>query len=104
MKTYKLQFSQTAENDLMDIYLYVKNQLLEPKIADILIRKLESEILSLSNMPQRFSLVTDQRLSRLGIRKTIVDNYIVFYLVEEKTNTVYIVRILYARRDWVSIL
>ena len=104
MKTYKLVFSQTAENDLMDIYLYVKNQLLEPKIADILIRKLESEILSLSNMPQRFSLVTDQRLSRLGIRKTIVDNYIVFYLVEEKTNTVYIVRILYARRDWVSIL
>ena len=50
MKTYKLQFSQTAENDLMDIYLYVKNQLLEPKIADILIRKLESEILSLSNV------------------------------------------------------
>jgi len=34
----------------------------------------------------------------------VVDNYIVFYIIDEERKTVTIVRILYTRRDWENLL
>ncbi len=55
-------------------------------------------------MPQRFPLISDERLSQMGYRKLVVKNYVVFYLIDEKNKVVEIGRILYGRRDWLSLL
>ncbi len=55
-------------------------------------------------MPQRNALVADKRLSTLEIRKLLVDNYIIFYVISEKEKTVMVIRILYGRRDWLTLL
>ena len=39
-----------------------------------------------------------------GIRFTLVKNYIAFYVVSEENHTIYIVRFLYGKRDWINIL
>ncbi|SPF46518.1 Addiction module toxin, RelE/StbE family (fragment) [Candidatus Desulfosporosinus infrequens] len=66
--------------------------------------KISDEALSLEEMPQRNALVADERLSTAGIRKLLVDNYIIFYVISEKEKTVMIIRILYGRRDWLTLL
>lgn len=56
-------------------------------------------------MPLRNALVADKRLVYKGIRKIIMDNYIVFYSATEESKTVIIIRILYERRrDWMNLL
>lgn len=49
------------------------------------------------------NLVSDDYLAAQGFRKTMVDNYIIFYTVSEKDKTVAVVRILYGRRDWIHL-
>lgn len=60
--------------------------------------------MSLSEMPSRHALVTDERLALLGIRKLPVENYIVFYVISETNMVATVVRILYGRRDWEQLL
>ncbi len=46
----------------------------------------------------------DSFLSSKGLRMHIIKNYLAFYIIYENTNTVYILRILNSRQDWLSIL
>jgi plasmid stabilization system protein ParE len=69
-----------------------------------LIGKIKEAVMSLSVMPTRHSLVADEKLAIQGIRKIMVDNYIVFYVVSEKDSMVTVIRILYGRRDWMNII
>ncbi|UNC93970.1 type II toxin-antitoxin system RelE/ParE family toxin [Candidatus Contubernalis alkaliaceticus] len=38
------------------------------------------------------------------MRRLIVENYIVFYMISEKDEIVMVIRILYSRRDWEHLL
>ena len=49
-------------------------------------------------------IVSDKLLSLWGIRFTIVMNYLAFYTVDDATQTVHIVRFLYGKSNWITIL
>ncbi|HEY8909534.1 MAG TPA: type II toxin-antitoxin system RelE/ParE family toxin [Desulfosporosinus sp.] len=104
MKKYNVFMTHTATEDLKSIAAYIVNELQEPSIAKKLVGNIKESVMSLEQMPTRYSLLRDANLAVQGIRKIMVDNYIVFYFVSEKTNEVTIVRILYNRRDWVNLL
>ena len=104
MEDYKILISKPAELDLQKIYNYISFELKEINIAKQLILKLKEEIFSLKQMPERMPLVFDERLKRQGIRKLLVDNNLIFYAIDKKMKTVYIVRVLYGKRDWNNIL
>ena len=104
MTEYKIKIAVKARRDIREIHTYVVNKLQENSIADNLISKIETEILSLKNMPLRYALEQDEQLKNRNLRKIIMDNYLIFYTVREKSRTVFIVRVLYARRDWVNLL
>ncbi|MBB6479860.1 plasmid stabilization system protein ParE [Spirochaeta isovalerica] len=55
-------------------------------------------------MPKRFNLLKDEMLSRNGIRKMAIDNYLAFYIVDDNKKIVSIIRVLYSRRDWEEII
>lgn len=55
-------------------------------------------------MPNRYSIIDEDSIAIKGLRKIIVDNYILFFILSEGNNTVTIIRILYGRRDWVNLL
>lgn len=61
-------------------------------------------ITGLGNIPQKFPVVTDERLASMGYRKLIVKPYIVFYSTDDQSKIVDIVRTLYARRNWLPLL
>lgn len=104
MNKYKIQFSKDARKDLKDIYVYIKYSLQEPIIAKKLIDKIRKEIYKLEDNPIIYAIIKDEIIKKREIRKIKVNNYIVFYKVEENKSIVEIVRIMYGRRNWTKIL
>lgn len=102
--SYGIHITRAAERDLNSAIDYIEFVLLNPQAADALLDEAEMKIGELSIFPERFSLVDDPVLKAWGIRFMLVKNYIAFYVVSEENRTVYIVRFLYGKRDWVTIL
>jgi len=104
MSSYNIEITKPAEKDLYEIGRYIANELLAPDKAVKTIDKIASEIFKLEEMPYRNAIVDDDKLASQSIRKLLIDNYIVFYVVNEEKKKVTVVRILYKRRDWINIL
>jgi toxin ParE1/3/4 len=104
MSSYDIDVTKPAEKDIFEIGRYIANELLDPDKAVKVIDKIANEIFKLEVMPFRNAIVDDDKLASQGIRKFIIDNYIVFYVVSERNKKVTIIRILYNRRDWIKIL
>lgn len=104
MNIYNIEITEPAENDLYEIGVYISKELLEPETGKKVVSKIAEGIIALEYMPLRNSLVADYRLACKGIRKIMVGKYAIFYIVDEESKTVTIIRILYSRRDWINLL
>ena len=102
--SYGIHITRAAERDLNSAVDYIEFVLLNPQAADALLDEAEIKIGELSIFPERFSLVDDPVLKAWGIRFTLVKNYIAFYVISEENQTIYIVRFLYGKRDWITII
>jgi plasmid stabilization system protein ParE len=104
MEQYSVRHTETSENDLADVIRYIAVDLQEPAIALRMADAIDQAIESLATMSQRCVLVDDERLANLGYRILHIKNYIAFFTLDEEKKTVFVERILYARRDWLHIL
>jgi toxin ParE1/3/4 len=104
MSSYDIEVTKPTEKDIFEIGRYIANELLNLDKAVKVIDKIANEIFKLEEMPFRNAIVDDDKLASQGIRKFIIDNYIIFYVVNEENKKVTIIRILYNRRDWIKIL
>lgn len=102
MDKYNIEYSKEARQDLTDITKYIKYNLQEPDVAKKLISKIRVEINKLIDYPQLYAIIDDEFIKKLEIRKIIVDNYIVFYRINNKN--IQIVRVMYGRRNWIDLL
>lgn len=102
--TYHVHITKTAERDVINASDYIDLVLKNPSAADSLLDEFESKVNALTEFPQQHSLVEDDLLSAWGIRFVMVKNYLAFYIAEEETATVYIIRFLYGKSNWLSIL
>ncbi len=104
MNKYFVDVTDTAQSDIKEIVSYISLELKNPLSAKRLLTKFKENILSLEEMPKRQNLVKDEVLSNRGIRKLLVDNYMIFYLVDDSKNKVTVIRTIYARRDWQTLM
>lgn len=102
MEKYNIEYSKESKEDLVGIKQYIKYNLQEPEIAQKLISKIINEINDLKHNPKIHSIIDDDLIKKLEIRKLIVDNYIVFYRI--KNDNIEIVRVMYGRRNWINLL
>lgn len=100
MEHYNIEIFPTAKQDLLDIISYLNT--LSPDTALKYYDLLIEGIGGLSDLPERYPHPKDLALKAKGYRYLLVKNYLVFYVVSGKT--VQIRRILYARRDYSSLL
>lgn len=100
METYKVKIYPTAKQDLLEIIDYLNT--LSREAALRYYDLLTEEIASLSTMPERYPRPKDLAMAAKGYRYLVVKNYLVFYVVSG--DTVQIHRILYGRRDYLSLL
>lgn len=96
---YIIHYSQDALNDLREIYSYISNKLLQTENAENQINKIRKGICSLEFMPSRYILVDCEPWHSLKMHQLSIDNFIVFYLVDNEKNTATIVRIIYGGRN-----
>lgn len=96
---YSVNISKQAENDLRSIYEYIAFELQSLQNAQGQIGRLESNILKLKEMPERFSVFEKEPWKSRKLRVMPVDNYLVFYIPDKLTKTVNILRVMYGGRD-----
>ncbi len=101
---YSIHITAAAERDMVNASDHIEYVLKNPKAADDLLNETELKINALSLFPEKFPLVDDPLLSSWGVRFTQVKNYLAFYVISEEEEKIIVVRFLYGKSNWVSIL
>ena len=102
--TYQVCITKTAEKDLSSAADHIEFVLKNPKAADDLLDEANAQINSLDEYPERCKVVDDSILNSWGIRYIIVKNYLAFFIINEEKKEVIIVRFLFQKSNWNSIL
>ncbi len=101
---YKIRITRQALHDMNDAASYIRTTLKSPEAADNLLIKARNEINSLESFPDRNQLIDDPLIASWGVRFLVVNNYLAFYVISESEKIVYVIRFLYGKRNWRSIL
>ena len=99
-RKYGIRLLRAAEDDLAEIVTYIAAD--RPSAAEALASKIEKNIRLLADNPYLGQVPKEEDLARLNYRYLIIENYLVFYTVENKT--IYIHRLLHGARDYLSLL
>lgn len=101
---YNIHITAAAERDMIAASDYMEFVLKNPQAADELLDDAEATINSLSAFPCKSALAEDPLLAAWEMRFIKVKNYLAFYIVSEEKHLVTIVRFLYGKSNWTSIL
>lgn len=104
MMTYKIIYTQKALADLDAVASYIKLKLCNISASERILENFFGEGDSLVTFPTRYPLCHDEVLHMWGIRFVPVKNYLLFYIVREDEQKVYVLRFLYSKRNWQKIL
>lgn len=101
---YKLVITKNAENDLDDILQYISNELAAPKAASNFLDNVVKCYENISLNPKLYAICDNNRLRAKEYRKAIINNYIMFYRVDENNKKIYVMRFIYGRRDYINLI
>lgn len=101
---YEVIYAEQALNDLLGIRHYIATELLAPETARQWSEKIRAAIEGLNELPNRHPLVDKEPWKSRGLRKLVVNHFVVFYLPMEKSRQVLILTILFGKRDLTKIL
>lgn len=97
-------FTEPAEYDLLDIEYYIWVALCNPQALERITEGILSVIEKLGKYPTGHPLVDDELLRSVCLRMAYFDNYNIFYHYDREDDVVYIIRVLYNKVDWHSML
>lgn len=103
---YKFGYRLTnrAEFDLDEIVSYIAIELANPQAASNFVDVLQNNIEEARAFPESGSLVHNEFLQVKNVRKKLVGNYIMYYLPDTGERIIYILRIVYGKRNMDEIL
>ncbi len=99
MDKYKVQINPRAVRELDSIYKYIAAEKLAPENAKGQVSRIKAAILKLSTFPQSHQERNEGKYAGKGYRQLIVDNYIVIFRIDEKSQIVYVVTVQYQGRN-----
>lgn len=97
MKQYKVQITDKALTDMEEIYNYIAIQLQAPENAIGQYNRIVKAIEELNIFLKKARLMESEKERAIGLRQLVVDNYSVFYVVENER--VIVMRVLYSASD-----
>ncbi|WP_061213478.1 type II toxin-antitoxin system RelE/ParE family toxin [Syntrophomonas wolfei] len=98
----KLKISPEARNDLVEIKNYISQEPNSSQAAEKLISKITKKIRGLLDYPGIGASLSSVIDIQTEYRFLACANYLIFYRYEDEA--VYVIRILYGRRDYVRVL
>jgi toxin ParE1/3/4 len=102
--SYTINLTAPALLDIQKALTYIALNLQNKTAAYNLYITINSKINNLPNFPNKYPLVNDPKLLYQQIRYIPVDNYLIFYLVNESEQQIQILRFLYAKSNCLAIL
>ena len=99
---YKVILIARAKLELDSIYKYISKFLLSPQAAKNFSDKFKNNILRLERLPKLCGIIEEYRNLKYEYRKLLINNYVAIYRVDENANTVYILRIIYSKTNYLS--
>lgn len=102
LEKYKIQISSRAEQDIYEIYLFIISKNNASVIGKRLIEKIQSAINSLEFFPYRHKRLNSAFQFGVEIRIMPVHKYLIFYYIDKTDRIVYIIRVLYHKRDYLD--
>lgn len=91
---------QKAAISLNNIIHYISVELSNPEAAMSVLGKIEKKIQDIMDFPFVYPLIESNKLIQEGVRKSIIDNYVIIYIANEKMDQIEIVNIMYYREDY----
>ena len=98
----KVSLSPEAERDLCQIKEYISDELKSPMAADRTLAKITKKIGELAQFPELGTSLETIVPFKTDYRFLVCESYVAFYLFEK--NTVLVDRVLYGKRDLISVL
>jgi toxin ParE1/3/4 len=91
-----------AKMDLENLFRYISEELYNTESALVMINKFEMKFNDICLFPKAYPIITLNRINHNGLRKVILDNFMVVYLYDEEKDIINIVRVIYAKRDYIK--
>ncbi|MCI8406494.1 MAG: type II toxin-antitoxin system RelE/ParE family toxin [Oscillospiraceae bacterium] len=101
---YDVKMTDTAVQQMGEIVRYISRTLLAPEAARRWAEQIKQAIASLRTMPGRCPLVEEEPWHSEGIRKMLVEHFLVYYWIDTDRHTVWVIAVLYGRRDQIQAL
>ena len=101
---YKIEYLQTAKDDMDTIVKYISDNLKNPTSAIKLVNDFIKEINNIVIFPYGNNEYLTYKKLKNKYRKAKVRNYLIFYIVNEQTKTIIIARVLYQKKNIKNIL
>ena len=100
---YKVLITDEATNDVFNLVKYIHVDLCNPDAAKKLYTNLNREVSNIGDFPLKFA---DSGIRYRGyiIHKKVYLSYLLFYIINEENQTVYVLRILKDIMNWSNIL
>ena len=98
-KRYEVKITQYAEQSMREIAAYIAVDLIAPEAAVNLMKAFQTEINKLDFMPERIHLTPEEPWHSLGMRRMVVKNYYVYFLVDEEKDRVQVTDVTYVKRN-----
>ena len=99
MRSYEVVVGDQADQDLREIFDYIAFELLAPESAAAQLDRLEEAIEKLATLPERHRRYGNEPWRSRNLRMFPVDNYCVFYIPDDESLTVTVIRVIYSGRD-----
>ena len=101
---YKLEYLPIAQQDMIDIVRYISYELKNPDAAEHLAEKFVEAAESVLDFPYALPVYQPMASLKHEYRKILVQNFLMFYWIEEEKKLVTIARVIYAKRDFLRLL
>lgn len=101
---YKLEYLPSARRDLVEIVGYISRKLQNPAAAEQLAHRLIEAGERLLEFPYSSPVYVPLQPLKHEYRRCVVENYLMFYWVEEEKKTITIARVIYAKRNYAPML
>mgnify|MGYP001066663047 CR=1 FL=1 len=96
---YDVKITPQALRQMQEIKQYIRVTLQAPNSAQKWLEQMKKEISTLSSMPARIPLVEDEPWHTQGIHKMAVRNHLVYFWIDDEDFCVWIIAVIYGRRD-----
>lgn len=104
LSEYEIVIEAEAKDDIVQIFEYICNTLMEHNTASRIYLNIYKSISSLGIFPERCAVIRKEPWHSKGMRRLISGNYLIFYYIDKKAHIIHILRVLYSKRNWENIL